>query len=396
MSVTGASSSVASTYLSMSGDNAEAAIELFFTDPSLAAEQPPAPAPAPAPGAGGGSFGGSFDGGAPGGSFGGAPGGPFGGAPGGPFDGAPPGSSPGEDADAAMARALAAEDAARAEPQVRAADARRVESLMGGGGMMGGGMGGSYDGVGGVGGLLSGGSAAFFSGGGAYDARAAGTVDSATWTLDEDAPEGSASERKDKNLSDMFAAPKELMFHGPFQAARQAGKDSKRWLLVNIQSDADFACHALNRDVWGDEMVQSLVESGFVFWQQDKDKSDEARTYVERYHVQEYPHLAILDPRTGRKIWSKEGWTMEHPVTAESFLEIVMDFGDRNSFDKPPSAPPAPKSKPDSSSTTTSSSSSSPAPPAPPPSNKRAAADLNEDEALAAAIAASIGDNDAA
>ena len=61
--------------------------------------------------------------------------------------------------------------------------------------------------------------------------------------------------------------------------------------------------------------------------------------------MQEYPHLAILDPRTGRKIWSKEGWTMEHPVTAESFLEIVMDFGDRNSFDKPPSAPPAPKSK---------------------------------------------------
>jgi hypothetical protein len=187
-----------------------------------------------------------------------------------------------EDADAAMARAMAAEDAVRAEQQVRAADARRVESMMGGGGMMGGGMGGSYDGVGGVGGLLSGGSAAFFSGGGAYDARAAGTVDSATWTLDEDAPEGSASERKDKNLSDMFAAPKELMFHGPFQAARQAGKDSKRWLLVNIQSDADFACHALNRDVWGDEMVQSLVESGFVFWQQDKDKSDEARTYVER------------------------------------------------------------------------------------------------------------------
>jgi hypothetical protein len=82
--------------------------------------------------------------------------------------------------------------------------------------------------------------------------------------------------------------------------------------------------------------------------------------------VQEYPHLAILDPRTGRKIWSKEGWTMEHPVTAESFLEIMSDFGDRNSFDKPPSAPPAP-----------------PAPPG-------AAADLNEDEALAAAIAASM------
>jgi len=47
-------------------------------------------------------------------------------------------------------------------------------------------------------------------------------------------------------------------------------------MLVNIQSDSDFACHALNRDVWKDEMVESLVQSGFIFWQQSE-KSDEAK-----------------------------------------------------------------------------------------------------------------------
>jgi UBX domain-containing protein 7 len=81
----------------------------------------------------------------------------------------------------------------------------------------------------------------------------------------------------------MFSAPTYL-FVGPFQAARQAAKDSKRWMLVNIQSDSDFACHALNRDVWKDEMVESLVQSGFIFWQQS-DKSEEAKTYIERYQV---------------------------------------------------------------------------------------------------------------
>ena len=30
---------------------------------------------------------------------------------------------------------------------------------------------------------------------------------------------------------------------------------------------------------------------------------------------------------------------MENPVTAETFLESVVDFCDRNSFDRPPSAP---------------------------------------------------------
>jgi len=75
--------------------------------------------------------------------------------------------------------------------------------------------------------------------------------------MDDEAPVGSASHSRDQTLSDMFAPPKHLCFQGPFQAARTAAKESKRWLLVNIQSEADFACHALNRDVWGDEMVSA-------------------------------------------------------------------------------------------------------------------------------------------
>ena len=44
-------------------------------------------------------------------------------------------------------------------------------------------------------------------------------------------------------------------------------KDSKRWLLVNIQKDSEFASHALNRDVWRDELVENLVREGFILWQ---------------------------------------------------------------------------------------------------------------------------------
>ena len=54
---------------------------------------------------------------------------------------------------------------------------------------------------------------------------------------------------------------------GGFLGARNFAKDARRWLLVNIQSDADFACHALNRDVWRDELVESLVNEGFILWQ---------------------------------------------------------------------------------------------------------------------------------
>lgn len=105
---------------------------------------------------------------------------------------------------------------------------------------------------------------------------------------------------------------------------------------MNLQCDADFACHALNRDVWRDELVENLVREGFVFWQ-DVNSTPDGRTYEQRYNVETYPHIAILDPRTSRLIFRKEGWTQENPLTAEQFAECAADFCSRNSFDKPPS-----------------------------------------------------------
>lgn len=103
------------------------------------------------------------------------------------------------------------------------------------------------------------------------------------------------------------------------------------------------------------------------------DISPEGSQYVQRYHVYEFPHIAILDPRTGRLMWKKEGWTQENPVTAETFAEMAMDFCSRNSFDKPPQAPRPPGAK------------------APPP-QKRPVHELSEDEQLQAAMRASMED----
>ena len=69
-------------------------------------------------------------------------------------------------------------------------------------------------------------------------------------------------------LSDMFAPPTHLIHRaGGFQGARTMAKDTKRWLLVNIQRDNEFSSHALNRDVWRDELIENLVREGFIFFQ---------------------------------------------------------------------------------------------------------------------------------
>jgi len=141
-------------------------------------------------------------------------------------------------------------------------------------------------------------------------------------------------------LSDMFAPPDHILHKaGGFQGARAVARDTRRWLLVNLQRDSEFSSHALNRDVWANDLVENLIVSSFIFWQAFDDSTDGA-TYVQRYGVHEFPHVAIIDPRTGRLMWKKEGWNQVKPLTAEEFAQKAADFCSLHSFDKPPSAQP--------------------------------------------------------
>jgi hypothetical protein len=103
------------------------------------------------------------------------------------------------------------------------------------------------------------------------------------------------------------------------------------------------------------------------------DTSAEGQTYIQRYQVQDYPHIGFIDPRTGRLMWRKEGWTQESPMSTELFAEVAMDFCSRNSFDRPPQAP-----RPSSSSR--------------PAKRERPMHEMSEDEQLQAAMRASMGE----
>lgn len=183
--------------------------------------------------------------------------------------------------------------------------------------------------------------------------------------------------REGSGLADMFAPPRHLICNaGGFEGARTNAKNSKRWLLVNLQRDNEFSCHALNRDVWRDELVENLIGEGFIFWQ-EMDFSPEGSIYAQRYNVYDYPHVGIIDPRTRRLMWKKEGWTQQNPLTAERFAEIAMDFCSRHSFDRPPQAP-----RPPSSGNAAPKASGLPA--------KRPMHEMTEEEQLQAAMRASL------
>ena len=57
------------------------------------------------------------------------------------------------------------------------------------------------------------------------------------------------------------------MYKGDWQSARDAATAAKKWLLVNIQDAGEFQCQTLNRDVWSNEAVKTIIREHFLFWQ---------------------------------------------------------------------------------------------------------------------------------
>ncbi|KAJ5558751.1 hypothetical protein N7535_009369 [Penicillium sp. DV-2018c] len=146
---------------------------------------------------------------------------------------------------------------------------------------------------------------------------------------------GGASEASSKSsmLAQMYRPPFEIMSRLPWDVARDEGKDSQKWLLVNIQDASIFDCQVLNRDLWKDSGVQDTIKEHFIFLQYSKDDpraSSYLQYYFQRSDVSDnYPHIAIVDPRTGEqmKVWS--GPPLIKPA---DFLMQLHEFLDRYSL----------------------------------------------------------------
>ncbi|XXG94891.1 proteasome component M29 [Hypoxylon texense] len=164
-------------------------------------------------------------------------------------------------------------------------------------------------------------------------------------------PQG-PSDATSRRLRDLFAPPTSLITRLPLDAARDAGKEEKKWILVNLQKLDDFRCQVLNRDHWKNEDIVSLIREHFLFLQYTLDDPF-AQSYTTFYFtnqahedVNNYPHASIIDPRTGEqvKVWSGESF----PSPAEFHSDLV-EFLDRYSLaanSKNPVVKSKPKAKP--------------------------------------------------
>lgn len=125
---------------------------------------------------------------------------------------------------------------------------------------------------------------------------------------------------KRRTLQELFRPPLEIMFRGPFASARESGSSQNKWLLVNIQNGREFNCQTLNRDVWSNQTVKDILKESFIFWQVYHDSFEGGR-YIQFYNVTSYPHVSIIDPRTGEQMKS---WPTS--IDHNSFCDSVVEF----------------------------------------------------------------------
>lgn len=120
----------------------------------------------------------------------------------------------------------------------------------------------------------------------------------------------------------------------PWDDARDKGKEELKWILVNIQDPSIFDCQQLNRDIWKHEGIKEVIKENFIFMQYSKD-DPRGEQYINYYfHMKDnqdaYPHIGIVDPRTGEqvKVWSGP----PVPIPGEFLMQLI-EFLDRYSLD---------------------------------------------------------------
>lgn len=167
---------------------------------------------------------------------------------------------------------------------------------------------------------------------------------SSIWTDESDpsqrqrlsAATGGASETSNKSnmLAEMYRPPFEIMSRQSWDWARQEGRETEKWILINIQDSSVFDCQVLNRDLWKDQGVQDTVKEHFIFLQYSKD-DPRAAPYLQYYFQQHelsdnYPHISIVDPRTGEQM--KVLSSGPPVIKASDFLIQLHEFLDRYSL----------------------------------------------------------------
>lgn len=129
------------------------------------------------------------------------------------------------------------------------------------------------------------------------------------------------------SLVDLFSPPFDIINKENFEGTRKRAKIENKWVMVDIQNIKEFSCQVLNRDLWNNNAVKEVIRADFLFLQFNSE-SPEGRQYINYYPIDSFPHIAIIDPRTGERVKVLNA----NKLSLNEFILHITDFLERYSL----------------------------------------------------------------
>nr|CAG8462833.1 10439_t:CDS:2 [Entrophospora candida] len=124
-------------------------------------------------------------------------------------------------------------------------------------------------------------------------------------------------------LVKLYSPPFDIMSTEGFDKTRNKAKSTGKWIMINIQNIEEFSSQLLNCNLWSNETVKDVIKADFCFLQFNSDSSEGSK-YINFYPVYKYPHIAVIDPRTGErlKVWDSQLEPTEFLITEIPYKSI--------------------------------------------------------------------------
>tara|TARA_E500000178_G_C17032655_1_gene761399 strand:- start:2477 stop:3478 length:1002 start_codon:yes stop_codon:yes gene_type:complete len=112
-----------------------------------------------------------------------------------------------------------------------------------------------------------------------------------------------------------------IRFQGDFDSAKKFSKKNKKLLIVNLQMEDNLNSMNLNRIIWKDELVTSIIKEKYIFLQYYY-KNKICQQISSFYNIYEFPSIFIINPLTGSLIWK----SLTTEILKADLLSVISGF----------------------------------------------------------------------
>jgi|SaaInlStandDraft_6_1057023.scaffolds.fasta_scaffold03109_3 hypothetical protein len=112
-----------------------------------------------------------------------------------------------------------------------------------------------------------------------------------------------------------------IRYKGNFNGAKKFSIKKNNLLIVNLQVENNINSMNLNRNIWNDELVISLIQNNYTFMQLYTNNKS-CKQLATNYNILEFPSVIIINPLTGILIWKSNGTK----ILKEDFVSVISEL----------------------------------------------------------------------